>query len=110
MLQSHSAGDHVPTASVQYSIVASIFVANITMEPKASGMMSLGIPSLFTQRSVVSTAKSFDGRWTQPRWLRTVFLCVWKQWECLVSEAVEKTALARMLALQCHVYCRSACL
>ncbi len=33
---------------------------------------------LFTRWSAVSTAKSFDGRLTQPRWLRTVFLCVWR--------------------------------
>lgn len=45
---------------------------------KSSSMMSLGIPSPFTRRGAVSTAKPFDGRWTQPRWLRTVFLCVWK--------------------------------
>lgn len=32
---------------MQFSIVATMFVANITMEPEISGMMSLGIPSPF---------------------------------------------------------------
>lgn len=33
---------------------------------------------IHTVQCCVSTAESFDGRWSQPRWLRTVFLCVWK--------------------------------
>lgn len=39
MLKHSPDSDYVSTASV-YSVVASIFVANITMEPKASRMMS----------------------------------------------------------------------
>lgn len=40
MLKHSPDSDYVSTASVHYSVVASIFVANITMGPKASRMMS----------------------------------------------------------------------
>lgn len=99
MLKHSPDSDYVSTASVHYSVVASIFVANITMEPKASRMMSLGILSLFTQCRAGSTAKCCDGRWTWPRWLRTVFLCVWKTARMPRVKGHWKTAVMRKLKM-----------
>lgn len=57
------------------------------------------ILSLFTQCRASSTAKCFDGRWTWPRWLRTVFLCVWKTARMPRVKGHWKTAVMRMLKM-----------
>lgn len=61
----------------------------------------------------VSIAKSFDGRWTQPRWLRTVFLCVWNRLGMRFVWGHRKTAVVRRLRLQAPTAgsdCRAACI